>query len=239
AALEPEGSCPVAAMFQDDDAEKAEEADKGALNYQESKDFNGECFLINVYDNTKKRAVTFEVYGLDTQDTLHLQYTYQEFDGLFRFNAELMNPNRKDGRFHWVAQRLGIAAVGKERKLKLNPEPTEEVPMEASSILDPDVPMEDQGGGSDHHGLDFDLLVMAVAVLCIVCAATTVVLLRTRSLGSRGTSNGEMWMIDEEMQEEEALRRQLRLQKKLLKQKQNRNKMGSPLSTVEEEEADE
>ncbi|CAE8716563.1 unnamed protein product, partial [Polarella glacialis] len=114
--------------FQDDDAEKAEEADKGALNYQESKDFNGECFLINVYDNTKKRAVTFEVYGLDTQDTLHLQYTYQEFDGLFRFNAELMNPNRKDGRFHWVAQRLGIAAVGKERKLKLNPEPTEEVP---------------------------------------------------------------------------------------------------------------
>ncbi|CAE8599773.1 unnamed protein product, partial [Polarella glacialis] len=39
--------------------------------------------------------------------------------------------------------------------------------------------------------------------------------------------------------EEEALRRQLRLQKKLLKQKQNRNKMGSPLSTVEEEEADE
>eukprot|EP00913_Durusdinium_trenchii_P007526 g7073.t1 len=102
--------------------------DKGPLVYQESKVFNGETFLINVYDHTKRRAVTFETYGLESQDQLHIQYSYQDFDGLFRFNAELMNPNRKKGRFHWISERLAILIVGKDRQLKLQPEPTSEVP---------------------------------------------------------------------------------------------------------------
>jgi len=110
------------------EAETYDEQDKGPLVYQESKVFNRESFLINVYDNTKTRVVTFEIYGLDTQDQFHIQYNYSDFDGLFRFNAELMNPNRKEGRFHWVAERLAIHTVGKDQKLKLNPEPTEEVP---------------------------------------------------------------------------------------------------------------
>merc|ERR1711920_826607 len=46
----------------------------------------------------------------------------------FRFNAELMNPNRKEGRFHWVIARLAIATIAKERKLQLMPDPSEEVP---------------------------------------------------------------------------------------------------------------
>eukprot|EP00933_Yihiella_yeosuensis_P059954 TRINITY_DN6179_c0_g3_i5.p1 TRINITY_DN6179_c0_g3~~TRINITY_DN6179_c0_g3_i5.p1 ORF type:complete len:516 (-),score=144.73 TRINITY_DN6179_c0_g3_i5:155-1702(-) len=113
-------------MHADDDDNK--EQDKGPLVYQESKVFKNEKFLINVYDNTKRKYVTFEIYGLDTQDAMYLGYNYQDFDALFRFNAELMNPNRKEGRFHWVAERLKIATVGKETKLKTDPEPTEEVP---------------------------------------------------------------------------------------------------------------
>uniref|UniRef100_A0A7S4T4E8 Uncharacterized protein n=1 Tax=Alexandrium monilatum TaxID=311494 RepID=A0A7S4T4E8_9DINO len=104
------------------------EEDKGPLMYQESKVFHAETFLCNVYDNAKRRYVTFEVYGLDTQDTLTLGYTYDAFDKEFRFNAELMNPNRKEGRFHWVIERLSIETVGKERKLERKPEPSEEVP---------------------------------------------------------------------------------------------------------------
>merc|ERR1712113_267745 len=85
-------------------------------------------FLCNVYDNPKRRFVTFEVYGLDTQDMLHKGWDYAGFDQLFRFNAELMNPNRKEGRFHWVIERLKIGTVGKDRKLQLSPEATPETP---------------------------------------------------------------------------------------------------------------
>jgi len=110
------------------DEETMDEQDKGHLTYQESKVFHAEPHLCSVYDNGKRRMVTFEVYGLDTQDMLHRQYTYQEFDGLFRFNAELMNPNRKEGRYHWVIERLEIAQVGNERKVRLAAEVTKEVP---------------------------------------------------------------------------------------------------------------
>merc|ERR1712187_865247 len=37
-----------------------------------------------------------------------------------------MNPNRKEGRFHWVIKRLEIQEVNKDRKLKLGEQPTEE-----------------------------------------------------------------------------------------------------------------
>ena len=42
----------------------------------------------------------------------HIGYSYADFDQLFRFNAELMNPNRKEGRFHWIFERLAIVTVG-------------------------------------------------------------------------------------------------------------------------------
>jgi len=110
------------------DEETMDEQDKGHLTYQESKVFHAEPHLCSVYDHSKRRVVTFEVYGLDTQDILHKQYTYNEFDGLFRFNAELMNPNRKEGRYHWVIERLEIGQVGSDRKLRLAAEVTKEVP---------------------------------------------------------------------------------------------------------------
>lgn len=107
------------------------ERDPGPLVYQEVKVFNTEPSLICVYDNTQLRFVTFEVYGLDTQSMLKLQYEYAAFDNLFRFNAELMNPNRKEGRFHWIIERLtitqGSAGSLADRKLKLGEKPTEEV----------------------------------------------------------------------------------------------------------------
>merc|ERR1719335_1392647 len=39
-----------------------------------------------------------------------------------------MNPNRKDGRFHWCIERLEIATIGQETKLILGAEPSEKVP---------------------------------------------------------------------------------------------------------------
>lgn len=107
---------------------KGEEADKGPLVYQESKVFQGQHFLCNVFDNTKGRFVTFEIYGLETQEVFYKRYSYEDFDKEFRFNAELMNPNRKEGRFHWVIERLGLVQVGKQLQLERKPEPTEEVP---------------------------------------------------------------------------------------------------------------
>merc|ERR1719230_1723693 len=38
-----------------------------------------------------------------------------------------MNPNRKEGRYHWVIARLDVVVVGKDSKLQLAPKPTEEV----------------------------------------------------------------------------------------------------------------
>mmetsp|Transcript_3546 Transcript_3546/g.5838 ORF Transcript_3546/g.5838 Transcript_3546/m.5838 type:complete len:537 (+) Transcript_3546:118-1728(+) len=110
------------------DEETMDEQDKGPLTYQESKVYHSEPHINNVYDNTKRRVVTFEVYGLDTQDMLWLQYNQQEFDNLFRFNADLMNPNRKAGRYHWVIKRLEIAQVAGKPTLRLANEPTKEEP---------------------------------------------------------------------------------------------------------------
>jgi len=101
--------------------------DKGKLMYQESKEFNSEMFLCSAYDNESASRITFEIYGLDTQDMYHLIYDYQNFNSLFRFNAELMNPTKKEGRFNWVIARLKIETLNSKRELKLAPDPTEEV----------------------------------------------------------------------------------------------------------------
>mmetsp|Transcript_49454 Transcript_49454/g.115638 ORF Transcript_49454/g.115638 Transcript_49454/m.115638 type:complete len:487 (-) Transcript_49454:67-1527(-) len=100
----------------------------GPLVYQETKVFLSELALISVYDNNEARTITMKFYGLDTQDALQMQYTYDEFDALFRFNATLMNPNRKEGRFHWVIERLEVSAIGGVRRMQLATEPTTEVP---------------------------------------------------------------------------------------------------------------
>mmetsp|Transcript_49491 Transcript_49491/g.107766 ORF Transcript_49491/g.107766 Transcript_49491/m.107766 type:complete len:523 (+) Transcript_49491:45-1613(+) len=108
--------------------EAIDEQDKGPITYQECKIFHTEPHLVSVYDNIPKRFCTFETHGFDTGSTLALPFNYKDFDNLFRFNAELMNPNRKEGRFHWVIERLEIITVNNDRKLRIGPEPSPEVP---------------------------------------------------------------------------------------------------------------
>eukprot|EP00746_Dinoflagellata_sp_MGD_P160752 gnl/MRDRNA2_/MRDRNA2_87649_c0_seq1.p1 gnl/MRDRNA2_/MRDRNA2_87649_c0~~gnl/MRDRNA2_/MRDRNA2_87649_c0_seq1.p1 ORF type:complete len:590 (-),score=204.62 gnl/MRDRNA2_/MRDRNA2_87649_c0_seq1:34-1725(-) len=111
------------------DEEGLDEQKKGPCVYQEQKCFDGEWSIINVYDNQETKRVTFEVYGCDTADIRRVQYNYVEFDAFFRFNAELMNPNRREGRYHWIAERLELKADGAGgRQLALASEPTPQIP---------------------------------------------------------------------------------------------------------------
>lgn len=110
-----------------EDESPEDEADKGPIIYQEAKVFNNEQYLISVYDNLKRKVVYFQVYGLDTQAEFWLKKDYASFDLLFRFNAELLNPNKKEGRFHWVIERLQIAKQGHEVKLVIGSEPGVEI----------------------------------------------------------------------------------------------------------------
>ena len=59
-----------------------------------------------MYDDPSGSSVFFASYELETDTTFVLPYSYSEFDNLFRFNADLMNPNNTDGRYHWVIERL-------------------------------------------------------------------------------------------------------------------------------------
>lgn len=111
------------------DEESLEDQKKGTVVYQEQKCFDGEWSIINVYDSQEAKRVTFEVYGCDTADIRRVQYNYIEFDAFFRFNAELMNPNRREGRYHWIAERLELKADGAGgRQLALASEQTPQLP---------------------------------------------------------------------------------------------------------------
>lgn len=106
-----------------------EEGLKGPVAHQESKTFDGEYQLLTVFDNPDVKVVTFEAYSLETSEVLALRYSYAEFDQFFRFNAELMNPNNRDGRYHWIIKRLVFASDGSSgRKLALGGRPTDETP---------------------------------------------------------------------------------------------------------------
>lgn len=111
------------------DEDGLDEQKKGPVVYQEQKCFHNEWSIINVYDNQEQKRVTFEVYGTDTSDILRVMYNYIEFDAFFRFNAELMNPNRREGRYHWIMERLEVQADGAGgRKLGLASQPTPDIP---------------------------------------------------------------------------------------------------------------
>ncbi|KAF4691768.1 hypothetical protein FOZ60_014917 [Perkinsus olseni] len=56
--------------------------------------------------------IRFSLFSVDTSDVYSLDYSYGEFDQLFRFNAELMNPNKKSERFYWVLRRLDLVPDG-------------------------------------------------------------------------------------------------------------------------------
>lgn len=57
-----------------------------------------------------------------------------------RFNAELMNPNNREGRYHWICERLNFVSDGKGgRKLDLC-EPTDDIPQMADKARNFKIP---------------------------------------------------------------------------------------------------
>lgn len=79
---------------------------RGTLIFQEGKNIEGDFYIIAVYDDPASCRITFSAYELENDCTYTYQLTYSEYDNLFRFNSELMNPNNVLGRIHWVMDRL-------------------------------------------------------------------------------------------------------------------------------------
>lgn len=113
--------------------EGLEQKDAGAgklmaeMPAQESKMIDGEPHILTVYDLTDERQYQLDAYSLATSETIKQNYAYNEFDAIFRFHAELMNPNKKVQRWHWIFDRLTYQSDGGDgRKLNIHFEPTEE-----------------------------------------------------------------------------------------------------------------
>jgi len=118
----------ISAMF-DSMADAKEEQGKGKVVYQECKVIDGESFLVNVVDNSTKQVLTFEAFSTETTEIFPCEWEYGEFDKVFRFNAELMNPNKREGRYHWIIERLAFCSDGKGgRKLIQQPGATDAIP---------------------------------------------------------------------------------------------------------------
>eukprot|EP00929_Paragymnodinium_shiwhaense_P029863 TRINITY_DN17037_c0_g1_i1.p1 TRINITY_DN17037_c0_g1~~TRINITY_DN17037_c0_g1_i1.p1 ORF type:complete len:639 (-),score=204.29 TRINITY_DN17037_c0_g1_i1:230-2146(-) len=102
---------------------------RGTLIFQEGKCIEGEYYIIAVYDDPAScpRAISFCAYELETDCTYTYPLTYNEFDLLFKYDSELMNPSNQDGRFSWVIKRLDFVQNSQGQKiLCLAQEPTPE-----------------------------------------------------------------------------------------------------------------
>lgn len=111
------------------DNEKKEEQGDTAVVYQESKVLDGECFLINTLDNKVKKFIRFEACSMETTEIFTVEWEYADFDKVFRFNPDLMNPNKREGRYHWIIERLVFCSDGRGgRKLAQGAENTDDLP---------------------------------------------------------------------------------------------------------------
>jgi len=100
---------------------------KGTLIFQEGKKIEGEFYVIAVYDDPRSCTISFSAYELENDATYTYPLTYSEFDALFKFDSELMNPANQDGRFHWVIERLDfVQDTGGQKVLCLAQDPTPE-----------------------------------------------------------------------------------------------------------------
>jgi hypothetical protein len=101
---------------------------RGALIFQEGKCIEGDFYIVAVYDDPASCTYSFAAYELENDCTFTYPLTYSEFDALFKFDSELMNPSNHDGRFHWVIERLDFVQDNQGRKvLCLAQEPTPDV----------------------------------------------------------------------------------------------------------------
>ena len=78
----------------------------GALVFQEGKSLGEDHLVVSIYEDSESRKFQVVAYELETDFVYTLDFTFTEFDALFRFNADLLNPHNKDGRFHWVVERV-------------------------------------------------------------------------------------------------------------------------------------
>lgn len=61
---------------------------------------------------------TFAAYELETDQVYTLPYSYAQLDEIFQFNSELVNPNNRDARYHWIIERLDFVLVDLQRGTK-------------------------------------------------------------------------------------------------------------------------
>lgn len=90
---------------------------QGSLVFQEGKCIEGEFYIIAVYDDPATCSVAFAAYELENDSTYTYPLTYTEFDTLFQYDSELMNPSNTDGRFHWVIERLDFVIDNRGQKV--------------------------------------------------------------------------------------------------------------------------
>jgi len=106
--------------------------------YQESKVIDEETFLFNVWDAKEAKVIKFEAASTETGEIFPIEWEYADFDKVFRFNPDLMNPNKREGRYHWIIERLLFCSDGRSgRKLTQIAEATSNMPQ--IPLLDPSV----------------------------------------------------------------------------------------------------
>mmetsp|Transcript_43584 Transcript_43584/g.121131 ORF Transcript_43584/g.121131 Transcript_43584/m.121131 type:complete len:628 (-) Transcript_43584:77-1960(-) len=109
----------------------------GYLIFQEGKCIEGDYYVIAVYDDPSECTISFSAYELENDCTYTYPLTYSEFDAIFKFDSELMNPSNQDGRFHWVIERLDFVQDNRGQKvLCLAQEPTPEADDEEELVQD-------------------------------------------------------------------------------------------------------
>mmetsp|Transcript_76200 Transcript_76200/g.199866 ORF Transcript_76200/g.199866 Transcript_76200/m.199866 type:complete len:628 (-) Transcript_76200:57-1940(-) len=100
---------------------------RGTLIFQEGKNIAGDFYIVAVYDDPASATISFSAYELENDCTYTFPFSYSEFDALFKYDSELMNPSNQDGRFHWVIERLDFVQDNRGQKvLCLAQEPTPE-----------------------------------------------------------------------------------------------------------------
>eukprot|EP00439_Symbiodinium_sp_Y106_P077259 s1424_g16.t1 len=108
---------------------------RGSLIFQEGKCIEGDYYIVAVYDDPATCTISFSAYELENDCTYTYPLTYSQFDALFQYDSELMNPSNQDGRFHWVIERLDFVQDKRGQKvLCLGEEATAEVDDEADLV---------------------------------------------------------------------------------------------------------
>jgi hypothetical protein len=106
--------------------------------YQEAKVIDNETFLMNVWDAKEAKVIKFEACSTETGEIFPIEWEYADFDKVFRFNPDLMNPNKREGRYHWIIERILFCSDGRGgRKLTQVAEATANMPQ--IPLLDPSV----------------------------------------------------------------------------------------------------